>query len=641
MCGIAGVYGGPAPLRAGDDVVARMCALMVHRGPDDQGLRNGTFAHIGMRRLSIIDVGGGHQPISNEDGTVWVVFNGEIYNYVELRETLRGLGHVFRTDSDTECIVHAYETWGVDCFTHLRGMFGIAIVDERQRRVVLARDRLGKKPLYWTRLPDGRVAFASELKCLLAVPGFDRTLSEESVSAYFTLGYVPTPGSIFRSTRKLSPGHALVLDGREALERPYWSLDTDRTIEGDDTEFVDRLHAELDEAVRIRLRSDVPFGAFLSGGLDSSVVAALMARNLRMPVKTFTIGFKEAAFSEIDDARAIARHIGAEHHELVVEPDAVELLPQLAWHLDEPFADSSSIPTYLVSKLAAGHVKMVLSGDGGDEMFGGYSRYLRYASLRRMADAAGGLGQPLMRLGGTLLPGARGWRLRRIAERAALPFPRDYIAMVALSGRDDLAGMLRPDLVPDDPQGIIADRFPVPRDPSDPLGALCAGDIGSYLLDDVLVKVDRMSMAASIEARAPLLDHRIAEFAAGLPSRVKVRDGRGKWILREVARRLLPAASLDKPKQGFAIPLSQWLRGPLRPMASDLLNSTRFRQRGLFDAAGASRMLDAHLSGAADHGEHLWLLLSFECWAARFLDGDVSDLTDPRRVAATVSDPVT
>jgi len=597
-----------------------MCDQMVHRGPDDVGLHVGPFAHVGMRRLSIIDVGGGHQPISNETGTVHVVFNGEIYNFVELREALRGLGHVFRTDSDTECIVHAYESWGTACFERLRGMFGIAIVDDAASRVVLARDRLGKKPLYWCRMRDASVAFGSELKCLLPVPGFERRLSERAVADYFALGYVPTPRTIFEGVEKLRPGHCLVIDAGGIREQRWWHLDTEPKLDLDDRSLIDCLESVLDEAVRIRLRSDVPFGAFLSGGLDSSVVAALMARNLPFPVRTFTIGFNESAFSEVGDARAVAAHLGAEHHELVVEPGAVELVPRLAWHLDEPFADSSSIPTYLVSRLAAGHVKMVLSGDGGDELFGGYSRYLRYMKLRRLARSAGGLGGLALSFGSKLLPGALGWRMRRMAERAAQPFPDDYLGMVGLAGPDDLRAMLRADLVPDRPFGSIAPLFEAGGGATPLLDRLTTGDIGSYLLDDVLVKVDRMSMAASIEARAPLLDHHVVEFAARLRPGAKIRDGRGKWLLRQVAARLLPAAILDKPKQGFAIPLSGWLRGELAPMAADLLGSRRFRERGLFDPQRVARLLDEHRAGRADHGEHLWLLLSFEVWAARFLD---------------------
>jgi asparagine synthase (glutamine-hydrolysing) len=633
MCGIAGLVStAGAPLPHGP-VVERMCALMRHRGPDALGVHRAPFAHVGMRRLAIIDLSGGQQPMANEDGTVRVVFNGMIYNYVELRTELKALGHVFRTDSDTECIVHAYEAWGDDAFTRLRGMFAIAVVDDRTRRVVLARDRLGKKPLYWTRLGDRSIAFASELKCLFAVPGFERRLDDDAVRTYAALGYVPAPASILAGTRKLRPGHLMVIEGDHTAERPYWSLEWAVEQGVDDREWVERLHAGLDEAVRIRLRSDVPFGAFLSGGLDSSVVAALMARHMQRPVETFTIGFREAAFSELPAARAVAAHIGARHHELVVEPDAAALVPKLAWHLDEPFADSSSIPTFLVSELAGRHVKMVLSGDGGDELFGGYERYRRFAALRGMTRATLGLGPPIVAAAACLVPGLAGWRLRRIAARAALPWPRDYLSMVALASADDLAMLLHPARRAGDPFATMIDRFPSPDGELALLDSMAAGDIASYLPDDVLVKVDRMTMAASIEARAPILDHCVAELAARMPSRVKLRDGRGKWVLREVARGLLPASILDRPKQGFAIPLSDWLRGPLREMVGDLLGDTRFRERGVFDAGHATRMLDAHLAGHADHGEHLWSMLAFESWARALLDAPPDD-DDPEPVAS-------
>lgn len=638
MCGIAGLVSGGAPLPVGP-IVERMCAAIRHRGPDDEGRHLAPFAQVGMRRLAIIDVAGGQQPIGNEDGSVWTVFNGEIYNYVELRETLRALGHVFRTDSDTECIVHAWESWGVEAFARLRGMFALAIVDHRRRRVVLARDRFGKKPLYWTRLADGTVAFASELKSLLAVPGLERRLDPVAVRAYAALGYVPGPRSILEGVHKLRPGHLLELAGGRAEERRYAPLAPEPDPRPDDREWVERLHATLDEAVRIRLRSDVPFGAFLSGGLDSAVVAALMARHLERPVRTFTIGFREAAFSELDRARAVARHIGAEHHELVVEPDAAQLMPRLAWHLDEPFADASAIPTFLVAELAGRQVKMVLSGDGGDELFGGYSRYQRYATLTRLVAATRGLGPSLLAAASRAVPGRTGQRLRGIAERAALPWPQGYLAMVALARGRDLERLLAPDWRGADPLAPILGHFPPLGGGRTLLEAMTAGDIATYLPDDVLVKVDRMTMAASIEARAPLLDHRVAELAARMPARVKLRDGRGKWVLREVARRLLPAEGLDAPKRGFAVPLSDWLRGPLAEQAADLLGARRFRERGPFDAEAAVDLLAAHRRGVADHGEHLWLMLSFEHWARAMLDAAPARAADPplRVVAASAA----
>ena len=622
MCGIAGLASTSAqPIPRG--VAGAMCSLIVHRGPDDQGVRTTARAQIGMRRLSIIDLAGGHQPIPNEDRTVWVVLNGEIYNFRELKRDLEARGHRFATHSDTECIVHAYEEYGVACFEHLRGMFAIAILDERRQRLVLARDRLGKKPLYHARI-GATLAFASELKCFFAVPGFEPRVSAQATREYFSLGYVPCPGSIYENVEKLPPAHYLVLeDGRTSVHR-YWSLPQGPKWTDDDATLEERLLGHLDEAVRMRLVSDVPFGAFLSGGLDSSVVAALMARRLEHPVQAFTIGFREAAYDELPDARRIARHIGAEHHELVVDARAAELMPALAWHCDEPFADASAIPMFLVSKLAAGRVKMVLSGDGGDEAFAGYERYGRYLRLERYARAAMGAGPAALRLAGALVPGHRGQRLRRMGERIALPWPDRYLASVAVTSSAD-ARVLAPHLAALDPFARV--RAPFGEGPGDPAEAMTAGDISTYLVDDVLVKVDRMTMAHSIEARAPLLDHALLEFCARLPMRLKRDGAASKVLLRRVAAKLLPPEALQKRKQGFGIPLAEWFRGELKPLVGDLVADRAFRERGVFDAAAVRACLDAHGRGDDDHGELLWLVATHELWARTFLDR-------PPRVAA-------
>ncbi len=432
MCGIAGLATGQPDRLNGNAVVDAMCAQIVHRGPDDQGIYHDSTAAIGMRRLSIIDLSGGHQPIHNEDESVWLVFNGEIYNYRELRQELEAHGHRFYTNSDSEAIVHAYEQYGAECFSRLRGMFAIALWDKNQKRLLLGRDRLGKKPLYWTTMADGGVAFASELKSLLVLGEVDRTLDSEAVRAYMMFGYVPTPRSIFKNVHKLEPGHWLEWQGGRVRTQRYWSLPYSPKHEGDEQSLTDRLEQELDEAVRIRLVSDVPFGAFLSGGLDSSVVAALMARHMREPVRTFTIGFSTARYDETADARRVAKHIGARHEELIVEADAVSLLEKLVWHLDEPFADSSAIPTYLVSQLAARHVKMVLSGDGGDEAFAGYSRYKKYRTLQTFDRLSLGLAGPSGASLAKLIPGGAGGKLSRVAGRLRMRYPENYLSGVAL-----------------------------------------------------------------------------------------------------------------------------------------------------------------------------------------------------------------
>ncbi|HZZ92464.1 MAG TPA: asparagine synthase (glutamine-hydrolyzing) [Usitatibacter sp.] len=637
MCGIAGIASlGPDPLPA-PGITDAMCRLIVHRGPDDQGVRVTRRAQVGMRRLSIIDLAGGHQPIANEDGSVWVVLNGEIYNFAELRRDLVARGHRFATASDTECIVHGYEEYGEAVFARLRGMFAIAILDEKRQRLVLARDRLGKKPLYYGRI-GGALAFASELKCFFAVPGFTPRVSGQAIREYFSLGYVPCPGTIYEDVEKLPPAHYLVLqDGHVSLHR-YWALEYGPKWTDDDATLAERLIAHLDEAVRLRLVSDVPFGAFLSGGLDSSVVAALMARHMSSPVQAFTIGFREAAYDELPDARRIARHIGAEHHELLVEADAVRMLHTLAWHCDEPFADSSAIPTFLVSRLAAGRVKMVLSGDGGDEAFAGYERYGRQLRLEALARGTAGLAPAALRGAGRLVPGHLGNRLRRMGERMALPWPDRYLASVALSTPRDAASVLAPHLARRDPFARIRAGFDR-AGMAQPVEAMVAGDVGTYLVDDVLVKVDRMTMANSLEARAPLLDHVLLEFCARLPFRLKREGAASKVLLRRVAAKLLPPEALAKRKQGFGIPLAEWFRGELRPVMEDLVADRAFRERGVFDAGAVRACLDAHGRGVDDHGELLWLVLTHESWARAFLDQPVAPAEPTRTGGARAPQP--
>lgn len=615
MCGIIGVAAAPGHAAPSEDIGRAMNAQIRHRGPDDDGFYRSEQALLGMRRLSIIDIAGGHQPMHNADGSVQLVFNGEIYNYRELREELVARGHAFYSQSDSEVIVQAYEAWGEGCFERLHGMFAIALWDTRKRTLLLARDRFGEKPLFYS--DDGtRIVFASELKSLLALPGFRRTLDAQAISAYVCFGYVPAPHSIFDGVAKLAPGHYLrYADGRSSTHR-YYALRFAPKCTLGEAEAEEELARRLDEAVSSRLVADVPFGAFLSGGLDSSVVVALMARHLDKPVRTFSIGFREDAFNELSDARRVAQHLGTEHHEFVAEPDAVDLLQQLVWYLDEPFADSSAIPTYLVSKLARAEVTMVLTGDGGDEAFAGYDRYLRYLKLQRLG-AMKPAAAALAGFAGHLLPGPRGYRLRRIGERLRQRFPDSYLSGVAMT-REDIARDLLGDAIGSG--GYYAAAPMLTDGGGEALDRIVAIDVDGYLADDILVKLDRMAMANSLEGRAPLLDHRLVEFAVRLPASLRIRDGRGKHLLRQVARRWLPSDVLDKPKQGFAIPLATWFRGPLRELAADVIGSRAFRERGLMRAAAAERYLAAHLAGAADFGETLWLILSLELWARRYLD---------------------
>ncbi|HVU53015.1 MAG TPA: asparagine synthase (glutamine-hydrolyzing) [Polyangia bacterium] len=625
MCGIVGIVAAPGGSPPPEAVGHAMNAAITHRGPDDGGLYRDERALLGMRRLSIIDLEGGRQPVHNEDGTLQAVFNGEIYNFRALRAELEGFGHRFYTQSDTEAIVHGYEQWGEGVFARLDGMFGLALWDTRTRTLVLARDRFGEKPLFYALDTSGaaaehRLVFASELKSLLQVPGLRRRVSAEAVRAYVCFGYVPTPGSIFEGVHKLPPGHyARFADGKLAVER-YYRLDLEPKSTLSEADAEHELAHLLDRAVSSRLVADVPFGAFLSGGLDSSVVVALMSRHLRQPVRTFSIGFHEPEYNELSDAKRVARHLGTEHEELVVAPDAVELLQSLVWYLDEPFADSSAVPTFLVAKLARERVKMVLTGDAGDEAFAGYDRYLRYLDLQRLGPLKPAAAATVA-VAGALAPAAHGFRLRRIAERLRQPFPDSYLSGVALT-RASVAGDLLGEAVAPSANGHYGGLDAAARAARglEALDRCVSIDFASYLPDDVLVKLDRMAMANSLEGRAPLLDHRVVEFGVRLPPGLRVRGRRGKHLLRRVAARWLPPDVLDKRKHGFGIPLAKWFRGPLAGLAADLLGSRAFRERGLVRPAAARRFFDEHRAGRADHGEVLWLVLSLELWARRYLD---------------------
>ena len=618
MCGIAGLISLDGRALPGPQTLDAMCRTIVHRGPDDQGTFHTDWAAIGMRRLAIIDVAGGHQPVTSAGGRIQLVFNGEIYNFRELRQTLEARGYVFQSHSDSECIAHAYAEYGTDCFAMLRGMFAIAIVDQDRRRLVLARDRIGKKPLYLGELSPGVLGFGSELKTLLAVPGWQPRISMDAVQDFFSLGYIPAPDTIFEGIGKLPPGHWMSIEpGQDGgppniVQTRYSHVDFLPKWTDDEDTLQERLFAELDDAVRVRLVSDVPFGAFLSGGLDSSVVCALMTRHLSQPLKTFSIGFDEAGFDELPDARRVAQHLGTEHHEMVVRPDAANLLETLVHHFDEPFGDSSAIPTFLVSQLAARHVKMVLSGDGGDELFAGYSRYRRYATLQRIRHTTLGLAPGLARLGGALLPGAHGRRLSGIGQRLSLPWPDDYLALVALANPADLR-LLFGERAHTDPFGSVRQRFVRP-DIDSHAEQILSGDMDTYLVDDILVKVDRTTMANSLEARAPLLDQNLIAFSARLPFDLKLHGEQGKYLFRKVAARLLPAEVLTKRKQGFAIPLATWFRNELRPMLLDTIGSRAFKERGIFDHEGIQRLVNEHQQGLQDRGELLWMVMVLETW---------------------------
>lgn len=615
MCGIVGFYSPDSELPE-EERFSRACKEIRHRGPDDQGIENLGQVMFGHRRLSIIDLGHGHQPLSDLDKSVWVIFNGEIYNYVELKAELETLGHRFTTFSDTEVIVEAYKAWGTDCFSRFRGMFAIALWDTRSRELFLARDPLGKKPLYWYRSGQ-KVGFGSELKSLKLLPGFNSDIDNQSVRDYFLMGYTVTPHTIYSSVHKLKPGHFLRLRQGDIEEHRYYQLDFEPKHNQSEDDLLEELDEILDESVRIRLRADVPFGAFLSGGLDSSIITALMAKHLDNPVKTFSIGFDEREFSELSDAKMISDHVGTEHSEHVVKADAVDLVGKLAWHFDEPFADSSAIPSFIVAQIAAQEVKMVLTGDGGDEAFGGYERYFKYQTIHHLHKSSLGQAGRLAKFA-SKVGGSRGKRLGWLGERLQRPFPDRYISGVGLSTPEFANDLVK---LSDCEKGYgqrILGAFDFNY--SNSLDSMIHGDIQTYLLDDILVKVDRMTMANSLESRSPLLDSELVKWSVRLPVSMKHNRNSGKLILKKYAERLLPYEALVKKKQGFAIPLATWFRNELKEMTSDLLSSQVFKERGFFNYELTQNILGDHLACKHDHSEHLWQLLMFELWAEQNID---------------------
>jgi asparagine synthase (glutamine-hydrolysing) len=622
MCGIAGIVSADGqPVEA--ELLRSMTDILTHRGPDGAGFFLDGAVGLGHRRLAIIDLTAGGQPMASADRKRWITFNGEIYNFRELRKELEALGHRFRTSSDTEVILAAYDAWGVGCVERLRGMFAFGIWDERRRRLLLARDRVGIKPLAYAW--DGRrLLFGSEPKAILQDPAVPRELDWEALRAYLTFHYVPSPYTIFRAIRKLPPASTLVLDldrGWPVVHR-YWDLRFDPDERPSEVDWVDALRAHLEDAVQSHLVSDVPVGAFLSGGMDSSTIVALMAELGRGRVRTFSIGFDEADFDELAYARNVARRYDTDHYEFVVKPDALEALPRLVWQFDEPFADSSALPTYYVAKVTGEQVKVALSGDGGDESFAGYRRYARAATIHRRLDQGPGLLlRRLFRLAGQLLPGeARGQGYLQFLGADAI---ERYFRMVTFQRSETLRRLLSADAQ----ERVAADVTAAPfhrlaqegrgRDYASTLQYL---DVRSYLPDDILTKVDRTSMLVSLEARVPLLDHVLMEFVATMPTALKLRGGQGKAILKRVMARDLPHEVLDRRKMGFGVPLARWFRGELGKYTRDVLLGSRSRGRGLIDATTVAAMLEQHRAGTRDWSPQIWAVLCLEEWAHRWLD---------------------
>ena len=637
MCGICGKLHFDRTRPIDPALIKRMNDTLIHRGPDAEGIWTKGPIGLGQRRLAIVDLSPtGRQPMSNEDGTVWITFNGEIYNHPQLRPELDARGHRYRGTSDTETILHLYEEYGRDCVKHLRGMFAFALWDERTQMLLLARDRFGKKPLLYAETAEGLV-FASELKALLQDESVHRDLDETALHHYLSFGFIPAPQSAFRQIRKVPPAHTLTWQaGNITIER-YWSLPFTPKYEISEAEAAEQTLALLREAVRIRLMSDVPLGAFLSGGIDSSAVVALMAEAMSEPVKTFSIGFDDQSFDETPFARQVAQTFATDHHEFRVNPDAVGVLPELVWGYGEPFADSSALPSYYVAKMTRQHVTVALNGDGGDELFAGYERYVAESLSSRYAALPGWLRTGVLAPLAAMLPEPAGRKnpVRRfknfvLAQNA--PPEQRYLRWLTLIDNSAKQRLYTPAFA--ERMGTIDSlrRLQLPLHgqlAADQLDRMLQTDLATYLPDDLLVKVDITTMLHSLEGRSPFLDHHLAEFAARLPVTFKLRGRTGKYILRRALAAILPPAILNRDKRGFAVPIDRWFRQELRTVIYDVLLDPRTLARGLFRPEALQTLLDEHASGRVNHRYRLWTLLMLELWFRTYLDRARPSLTGP------------
>jgi asparagine synthase (glutamine-hydrolysing) len=641
MCGIAGFVARDSDASPRLDraiVLDRMCRIIAHRGPDHQGTMIDREVALGMRRLSIIDLAGGQQPMTTPEGDVTVVFNGEIYNYRELFKELETRGHHFQTRSDTESVLRSYREFGNDCVQHLRGMFAFAIWDAPLRKLFLARDRAGEKPLYYTTTSAGTFVFGSELKSLLEHPEVKREINPEALDAYLTFGYVPDPLSIFSGIHKLPPGHFLTFRDGNVKVQQYWDFPAETDEHLDYSECLEELRRLLKESVRMRLMSDVPLGAFLSGGIDSSTIVALMAQEMSEPVKTFSIGFVEDSYDELKFARLVAKRFGTDHRELIVTPDVCHIIDELLWHFDEPFADQSVIPTYYVSKLAREHVKVALSGDGGDELFAGYSRYAIDRKRQGFEHLPRVVRQRLMKPLSERLP--HGTRGRNYLYNVAQDPVERYIDSISVF--TDLA---KSDLYSEDfvatlrryhPAGLLYRELAARVRTGDSIDRLLYLDSKTYLPGDILTKVDRMSMAVSLEARVPLLDHVLVEFVARMPSSWKMRGLESKVIFKDAIKGLVPDEILNRPKQGFGVPIGAWINNQLRERIDDTLSDPRTRQRGFIRPEYVDVLRAEHNRGRRDHSAALWTVLMFELWCRTYLDHALIESPSPTNESTLV-----
>jgi asparagine synthase (glutamine-hydrolysing) len=625
MCGIAGIVRADEA-RVDRHLLEQMNEAIRHRGPDDDGFYFGDGVGLAMRRLAIIDLKTGQQPIHNRDRTKWLVFNGEIYNYRELRAKLEALGHQFYTNSDTEAVIAAYDQYGTECPTHLRGMFAFAIWDEREKSLFLARDRVGKKPLLYAQTPS-QLMFASEFSALVLHPDVSRDVDYEAIHHYLSYICVPAPLTAYRAIRKLEPGHWLLWRNGEIKSERYWQLDFSHKLSIDETEAGERAIELLREAVRIRLMSEVPLGAFLSGGIDSSAVVALMAQESSEPVKTFSIGFEEQDFSELHHARRVAEQVGAEHHEFIVRPDAMEILPMLVEHYGEPFADSSAIPSYYVSRETRRYVTVALNGDGGDECFAGYERYAAMNLAQTYAALPNVLRKGVIGNVANALPvGSRTnpfSKAKRFVAAASLSPIERYLRWISAFDEDFKQRLYTDDFRAETAHfstaGIIAPWF-AKANGAGIVDAALLTDTMTYLPNDLLVKMDIASMSVSLEARSPFLDHHLMEFAASLPEKLKLRRLTTKYLLKRVLKQLVPSENLTRKKMGFGVPIGYWFRGVMQPFLRATLLSDKALSRGLFKPECVRQVIDEHVEGKLDHSHRLWSLLMLELWFERFID---------------------
>ncbi len=626
MCGIAGFITNEknAPINEREILLDRMCKIITHRGPDEQGTIVKDRAALGMRRLSIIDLKTGQQPIFDCTGNLAIVFNGEIYNFLELKTELEKRGHKFKTNSDTETIVHAFEEYGTDCLKHLRGMFAFAIYDFAQESLFIARDRVGKKPLFFAKTKNGNFVFGSELKSLIEHGEISKEINFSALDAYLTFSYVPEDFCIFKDVQKLAPGSFLTYKNGEIKTESYWDFSYKENTEiKTESEYIEILREKLKEAVRVRLISEVPLGAFLSGGVDSSAIVAMMSQILETPVKTFSIGFNEDSFNELKFARIAAKHFNTEHHEFIVTPDLVEIVDELVWHFDEPFADSSALPTFMVSKMAREFVTVVLSGDGGDELFAGYTRYVtdkKRGGLEKLPKFV--RQNVLQKLSEKMPHGAKG---KNYIYNASLDAVERYIDSISHFGNLKKTELYAADFL-QNLNGDLGKGTEIYRQIADatesknPVDRLLYLDSKTYLPSDILTKVDRMTMANSLEARVPLLDHELIEFVQTIPAELKLKGLETKYIFKKSLEGIVPKEILYREKQGFGVPIGDWINSQLKDRINSDLLEKKTLERGYFDEKYIRVLLDEHSKNRRDHSHALWILWMLELWHRQFVD---------------------